>query len=336
MGDGRLHRRVLAGLLIAGVAVLATAAAVPAGAAAPAPSLTPWPTVGEGAVAVGSGPVVAGPGQLARPIASVAKVMTAYLVLQAHPLAPGQPGPTLVVGSGDVAATAVDRAQDQSVVAVAAGERLTERQALEGLLLPSGNNIAQLLAVWDAGSRTAFVARMNAAAVVLGADHTRYTDPSGFDAGTVSTAADQVVVIRRAMANPAFAAIVAMPRASLPVAGTVTSTDHLLGTDGFLGGKTGSDAAAGGCFVFADQRVVAGRSVVIYGAVLGQPGPLLVTNGLVAARSLADEYTLLEQVRSGLEIGRDQPAGQAAYPPSRSLTSVKPRAASRLAAIDER
>ena len=117
-------------------------------------------------------------------------------------------------------------------MSIAAGEQLTERQALQALLLPSANNIAAVLARWDAGSADRFVARMNATARSLGMTHTRYTDPSGYDDATVSTAADQVRIVDRAMRLPVFASIVAIPSATLPVAGTVHNTNTLLGRTG--------------------------------------------------------------------------------------------------------
>ncbi|MFL5942105.1 MAG: D-alanyl-D-alanine carboxypeptidase family protein, partial [Gaiellaceae bacterium] len=192
----------------------------------------------------------AGPNQHAAPIASIAKVMTAYLVLRDHPLRPLEEGPTITLTYADVADTDRRRGQQESVVPIAAGERLTERQALEALLLPSANNIAAVLARWDAGSVDGFVARMNVAARTLGMTRTRYTDPSGYDDATVSTAADQVRIVDRAMRLPVFASVVATPSATLPVAGTVRNTNTLLGYDGFVGVKTGSDDAAGGCFAF--------------------------------------------------------------------------------------
>ena len=120
---------------------------------------------------------------------------------------------------------AQDAAEDQSVVAVRAGEQLTERQLLEALLIPSGNNIARMLAARVAGSETRFVAEMNAEARALGMGHTTYTDPSGFDPSTVSTAADQLRVFRRAMRFPVFRQIVSMASVTLPVAGTLTNFD---------------------------------------------------------------------------------------------------------------
>jgi D-alanyl-D-alanine carboxypeptidase (penicillin-binding protein 5/6) len=252
---------------------------------------TVWPAYGQAAVQMGRSQVQVGPNQHAAPIASVAKVMTAYLVLRDHPLRLGEDGPTITLTDADVADTERRRGQDESVVSVAAGEQLTELQALQALLLPSANNIAAVLARWDAGSVEAFVARMNATARSLGMTHTRYTDPSGYDDATVSTAADQMRIVDRAMRLPVFASIVATPSATLPVAGTVYNTNTLLGHDGFVGVKTGSTAAAGGCFAFRAIRWIDGKRTTITGVVLGQTGYDLGEAGLAAAAAMLDRVT---------------------------------------------
>jgi D-alanyl-D-alanine carboxypeptidase (penicillin-binding protein 5/6) len=249
---------------------------------------TVWPAYGQAAVQVGQSHVQAGPNQHAAAIASVAKVMTAYLVLRDHPLGPGQDGPTITLTDADVADTDRRRRQQESVVPIAAGEQLTELQALQALLLPSANNIAAVLARWDAGSADRFVARMNATARSMGMTHTRYTDPSGYDDATVSTAADQVRIVDRAMRLPVFASIVATPSATLPVAGTVHNTNRLLGYDGFVGVKTGSTAAAGGCFAFRAIRWIDGKRATITGVVLGQPGDNQIAAGLAAADAMVE------------------------------------------------
>jgi serine-type D-Ala-D-Ala carboxypeptidase (penicillin-binding protein 5/6) len=249
---------------------------------------TVWPAHGQAAVQTGQSRVQAGPNQHAAAIASVAKVMTAYLVLGDHPLRLGQDGPTSTLTDADVADTDRRRRQHESVVSIAAGEQLTERQALQALLLPSANNIAAVLARWDAGSTDRFVARMNATARSLGMTHTRYTDPSGYDDATVSTAADQVRIVDRAMRLPVFASIVATPSATLPVAGIVHNTNTLVGHNGFVGVKTGSDAAAGGCFAFRAIRWIDGKRTTITGVVLGQPGHDRVAAGLAAAAAMVD------------------------------------------------
>jgi D-alanyl-D-alanine carboxypeptidase (penicillin-binding protein 5/6) len=253
-----------------------------------------WPSAGQAAYWIGSG-VQASPGQQPVPIASLAKVMTARLVLAAHPLRDGADGPSIVMTARDVTDTDRRRHLDQSVVSVAAGERLTERQALQALLLPSANNIAAVLARYVSGSPKAFVVRMNAEARRLHMIRTRYTDPSGFAPTTVSTAADQVRLAVAMSRQPEFTAIVSMPSARLPIAGTVRNTDTLLGHDGFVGTKTGSHDAAGGCFMFTSYRVLAGKLTPMTGVVLGQPGHDLITAGLTAARQLADRVAPVAQ-----------------------------------------
>jgi serine-type D-Ala-D-Ala carboxypeptidase (penicillin-binding protein 5/6) len=230
-----------------------------------------WPSHGEAAVGVeGVGLIGSRGSGRPTPIASIAKVMTAYVVLRDHPLHGRSGGPQITVRPADVAVYRADAAAGQSAVAVRAGERLTERQALEGLLLPSGNNIATLLANWDAGSGGAFVARMNARARALGLVHTRYTGASGVQASTMSTAGDQVRLAMRALEIPALRQTVAMAQAMLPVAGRQYNKDALLGNGGIVGIKTGTTSQAGGCFVFAAHEQLAGRSITVVGAVLHQ------------------------------------------------------------------
>jgi D-alanyl-D-alanine carboxypeptidase (penicillin-binding protein 5/6) len=282
------------------------------GALAKVPS-TVWPAYGQAAVQIGQSQIQAGPNQYAAPIASVAKVITAYLVLRDHPLRPGEEGPMITLTDADVADTDQRLQQRESVVPVAAGEQLTERQALQALLLPSANNIAAVLARWDAGSADRFVARMNATARSLGMTHTRYTDPSGYDDATVSTATDQVRIVDGAMRLPVFASIVATPSATLPVAGTVHNTNTLLGHNGFVGIKTGSTAAAGGCFAFRAVHWIDGKRTTITGVVLGQPGHDQIAAGLAAADAMVNRLAGHRAVPDLQQ--RDARSGDALEPP---------------------
>jgi serine-type D-Ala-D-Ala carboxypeptidase (penicillin-binding protein 5/6) len=227
-----------------------------------------WPVQGQAALVLGNGRPAASPHQQPAPIASLAKVMTAYLTLKRYPLSDTEDGFTVTVTTDDALAELQDAHNDESVVAVRPGEQLTERQLLEALLIPSGNNIAQILAAQVAGSDTGFLADMNAEAHALGMKHTVYTDPSGWDQGTVSTAADQLRVFRRAMRFAAFRHIVSMASVTLPVAGTLTNFNPLV-ADGYAG-KTGSDSAAGGCLAFFTRVHTAGRGVTVVGVVMGQ------------------------------------------------------------------
>ena len=184
----------------------------------------------------------------------------------------GRIGPEIAVQPSEAAAYPSQVRDGDSLVPVVAGERLTERQALEALLLPSADNMAWILARWDAGSQAAFVARMNATARRLGMTGTSYTDPSGLDPSTTSTAADQVRLGMAAMRVPVLAAIAAKSMAVVPVAGLVRSYNTLLGQDGIAGLKTGSTQAAGGCLLIAAWQKASGHRTLIVAATFGQPG----------------------------------------------------------------
>lgn len=269
----------------------------------------PWPTSGEAAVALdGVGMIGSHGGARSEPIGSLAKIMTALLVLRTHPLGAGASGPTVTVTPADVATYQQDLATGQSVVKVAAGEQLTELQLLEAMLIPSGNNVATLLAQWDAGSVGAFVNRMNRTARGLGLHHTRYADASGLSAHTVSDARDETVLAEQAMANPVFSQIVAMPQVTLPVAGVAYNVDAEVTHGGIVGVKTGSTPEAGGCFVFAWRASVSGRSELILGAVLGQGGVSIIDSALSAgvalARAVVPDLKLYTPVASTTVVAR--------------------------------
>jgi D-alanyl-D-alanine carboxypeptidase (penicillin-binding protein 5/6) len=249
----------------------------------------PWPTTGSAALSMdGVGSLGLVGGSKSVPIASITKVMTAYVVLQDHPLGAGDAGPAIPVTASVIAAYQTGLATQQSVVNVIAGETLTEAQALEGMLIPSGNDIATMLAEWDAGSTTAFVAKMNAAAQSLGLDSTHFADVSGLDPGSTSNATDLIRLGEAAMALPAFAQIVAMGEVTLPVAGLIYNFDYDLDHDGIIGIKTGTDVAAGGCFLFEAQRTIDHKTVTLVGAVLGQGTSSPIDAVLHSADSLVD------------------------------------------------
>jgi serine-type D-Ala-D-Ala carboxypeptidase (penicillin-binding protein 5/6) len=248
-----------------------------------------WPTDGVSAADISGIGVTDGPGATRPvPIASVAKLMTAYVILQDHPLPAGGSGPDITVEPSEAAAYPSQARDGDSLVAVAAGEEISERHALEALLLPSADNIAWILARWDAGSQAAFTAKMNATARRLGMTGTSYTDASGLDSSTTSTAADQVRLGMAAMQVPALAAITAMPMAVVPVAGAIRNTNTLLGQDGIVGLKTGSTQAAGGCILIAAWQQESGRKTLIVAAIFGQPGTAgtILRNALQAGHGL--------------------------------------------------
>jgi D-alanyl-D-alanine carboxypeptidase (penicillin-binding protein 5/6) len=129
---------------------------------------------------------------------------------------------------------------------------------------------------------------MNRTARAMGMSHTTYTDPSGYDDGTVSTALDQLRLAQVVAKDETLAAMMATRTYWLPVAGEVTNTNALLDQDGFVGMKTGSDEAAGGCLMFRAVWPTESGNRSLIGVVLGQQGHSLITAGLYAAKQLVD------------------------------------------------
>jgi len=294
---------------VGAVAATPATASVVAGGEAAVP--VPWPADAQAALGVeDEGVVAATSGARPQPIASVAKVMTALLVLKARPLATGQQGPVITVTADDVAEYHQEDADGESVVPVQAGEQLTEYQALQGLLIPSGNNIAGLLARWAVGSVDAMVQRMNQAARAMGLLHTRFADASGFSAQTVSVPADLVRLGEAAMNDPLIASLVAMEEATLPVMGTRPNVNYALGQDGILGIKTGNIPQGGAIYLFAaNGRLPDGRTRLLVGAVQGLPTLDLAFSG---AKALLDAARTSLQVRH--VVSRNQTVGRYALP----------------------
>ena len=289
----------------------AMAATVPV---ASAPVALPWATAGQSAIAVPSVgvDVTSGPEQPV-PIASLTKMMTAYVILRDHPLGPDQDGPRITMTQADVSDFDNDTVEDQANAQVTLGEVLTERQLLEGLLVHSANNFADTLARWDAGDIPSFVAKMNSTATLLGMDHTHYADPSGFDQASQSTAGDLLKVAAPDMSNPTFAAIVRQTSVTLPVAGTISTYTPLLGFQGVIGVKSGFTTAAGGCDVVAVVRDVHGIPALVLGAVTGQTGPnVLAKAGFIAlnlANHAATSVGMTQVVQAGQVVAHASAAG---------------------------
>ena len=249
----------------------------------------PWPTVGQGAVAVPSiGVNLASGPETPAPVASLTKLMTAYVVLHDHPLALGQPGPTITVTQADVDDYDSATVNDDSNAAVTLNEQITESQVMSGLLVHSADNYADLLATWDAGSIPAFVAKMNATAARLGMTHSHFADASGVDPASQSTASDLLKVAAPDMADPTFASMVQLSSVTLPVAGTISTYTPLLGVQGVIGVKSGFTTAAGGGDVLAVERTVHGRQVLLLSAVTGQTGPIVLAQAGLHALALVD------------------------------------------------
>lgn len=311
-----LKRRIGAGLLVmlvlaaAGLGVMRYRRPLPALqvatlqlALAGSPVPITWPTYGQAAVgAVAYGVLASNGKQTPQPTASVAKVVTALAVLQKKPLQQGQQGEMITITDADVAIYNKYVAIDGSVARVEVGEQLSEYQALQALLLPSANNIAETLTNWVFGSQDAYLVYANQLTAKLNMTQTHIADSSGFSAQTVSTATDLVRLGIAAFSQPVIAEIVGQPSATIPVAGVIRNVNQLLGTNGINGIKTGNTEEAGGCYLASVTKDYnPGQRVTVISAVMAAPN---------LGKAMRDSLDVLNTTQAGFKSTVTIKAGQ--------------------------
>ncbi|MGH3200426.1 MAG: D-alanyl-D-alanine carboxypeptidase family protein [Streptosporangiaceae bacterium] len=311
----RVHLPVRATGFLAGVVLAACAAlTAPAATAAPTASGTPAAAAALSAAALSAAALsAAGPGGVGaksaavenaangrllwsrglnteRPMASITKVMTAFIVIRA-----GDLNRTITVPSAVVAYV---RKYDASNAGLRPGDKLTARQLLYGLLLPSGADAAYALAEAYGRGIAAFVTKMNATARLLGMSRTHFSNFDGLPYPTpysnYSTAANLLTLGRAAMLLPVFRSIVDQ-RSYRLAAGSGhhaylwRNLNPLLGHyPGAIGIKPGYTGAAGQCLLFEATRN--GYSVI--GVTLDSPGSITTVDAADATRLLNWAFSL--------------------------------------------
>jgi D-alanyl-D-alanine carboxypeptidase (penicillin-binding protein 5/6) len=256
--------------LLAPIGGVTGVVAAPAVATQPAASIS-FPTLGASAIgAVGfDGTLATGGSAEAAPIASITKIITALVVLEAKPLGIGEGGPDITFTQKDVQITAGYRAVNGTVEPVTAGLVLTQREAMDVMLIESANNYAESIATWAYGSVGEFLPVANAWLVSKGLTNTSISDATGMSPKNVSTASDLVALGKLALADPVVSAIVATEAETVPGVGDLENSNDLLGVDGIRGIKTGTLDEAGACLLFAADYVVGGETITLVGVVLG-------------------------------------------------------------------
>ena len=291
------RRRAITGGISAGVVVALIAAyvgyALTAPLAPPAGAASPPPAVSGPAAAVALPPdgvsaisVAGGDGYLGaeasgiwmgdgidevRPMASISKLITAMVVLEAKPLAGvDDPGPTLTFDKDDHALYDKYYVLGATIAPMPTGSSMSLHDALEAMLVVSACNYAEAVAEWAFGSQWAFLAATKTWLAKQGLAHTTMVEPTGVDARNVTTPSDLIALGKLAMANPVIAEIVAAERLDAPGLEGMWATNTLLGEYGIRGIKTGTLGPDASNLLFsAELGVGLDEPLDVTGVVLG-------------------------------------------------------------------
>jgi D-alanyl-D-alanine carboxypeptidase (penicillin-binding protein 5/6) len=239
-----------------------------------------------------------------RSIASISKVVTALVVLDAKPLRTGETGPSIAFNAEMQGLYAKYLAVNGEVAPMPAGLKLSEYQTLQVMLMKSANNYAGALAIWAFGSLDAYDHAADAWLDRQGLDHTTIDEPTGLDAANRSTATDLVRLGQLALANPVVKEVVGTKQVTVPGAGAIENSNKLLGLDGVEGIKTGTLDEAGACLLFAATYERGGRTVTVVGAMLGGVDhDSLDADVQRLLRSVADNFQVVTLTHAGQTFG---------------------------------
>lgn len=286
-------------------------------ARAPAGNLQ-WPTKVQSAVGIVGSPILETHGkQRPVPTASTAKMITALVVLQQKPLIPNSQGPSITLSQNDVNIYNSYFAHDGSLVKVKPGEKITEYQMLQAIMLPSANNMADSLAIWAFGSLKNYQLAANQFLEDNGLVETHVgSDASGFNPSTTSTAEDLARIGELVMQDPVLSKIVGQSLVNnFPLAGNIRNVNFLLGAHHIIGVKTGNTDQAGGVYVSASRITVNDKPVTIVTALAGSPNLFqALKDSLPLIESAQANFKPLTVVKKGAIIASyQQPWGGSTY-----------------------
>lgn len=232
-----------------------------------------WPVNGQAALGIeGQGTVAASPEQHPVPIASITKLVTALAILEIKPLGLDEKGRTITFTANDevIYQRVID--QDGAGLEVKADQTMTERHALEAMILPSANNIAITLVNWAFGSERHYVDYANAMLKKQGFTETHIAGASGLEVGSTSTPRELIKLVELTLKSPVLKAITEMPEVSISGFPHLKNINHVSGlVDSVHALKVGLTDEAGSCLAYWVDAAERGSAVAkIYGVILGQ------------------------------------------------------------------
>jgi D-alanyl-D-alanine carboxypeptidase (penicillin-binding protein 5/6) len=228
----------------------AVVSSTPVGAA-PAAATLAFPSQGAAAISVSGGDAYLGPTASgiwatsgtdeARAMASITKLITAMVILDAKPLADANDaGPTITFDKADHDLYDKYYVMGATIARMPTGSTMSLRDALATMLIPSASNYAEAVSTWAFGSQGAFLDAARRWLSAHGLTGTTIVEPTGISSRNTSTPADLLMIGKLAIAHPAIASIAATPALSLPGPGGMSNTNTLLGVNGITGLKTGN------------------------------------------------------------------------------------------------
>lgn len=253
----------------------ATAVVQPYSVEAPAAVDVAVPQYGASAIAAeGYGVLATGGTDQAVPMASITKLITSLVVLEKHPLAPGESGPSVTTTAQDVATYDAYLAVNGSVKSVRAGLSFTQYELLQLVLIESANNYTETLVNWAFGSEDVFLQAARDWVAANGLASVTIVDSTGISLENVATAADLVTLAGFALAHPVIEEITSTPAVQMHDIGMLENSNPLLGEQGVTGLKTGTLRAFGYNLLFSATHQVEDTPITLYGVVLGAPSGL--------------------------------------------------------------
>ena len=258
------------------------------------------PQVGESAVSVtgaddfegtgGTNGILASSGGTGpMPIASISKLITALVILEAKPLGLTEPGPNITFSKADHALYDKYYVMLASIEPMSTGSVMSERDALTTILVASACNYAEAVSTWAFGTQASFLTAVRKWLTSHGLTSTKLVEPTGMNPRNVSTPADLLVIGKLAMANPLVASIVGSVNPVVANIGSIANTNDLLGVDGINGIKTGTLES----------------SALLFSAIVdvGTPSPITVVGVVLGGESResvdAAARSLIASIKSG-------------------------------------